>query len=62
IVGLWCIQWHPANRPTMKAVVQMLEGNSEKLEMPPNPFASASTTRAGARHLNLELDVISEIE
>ncbi|CAJ2677395.1 unnamed protein product [Trifolium pratense] len=62
IVGLWCIQWHPANRPTMKAVVQMLEGHSEKLEMPPNPFASPSTTRTGARHLNLELDVISEIE
>jgi hypothetical protein len=46
----------------MKAVVQMLEGNGEKLEMPPNPFASALTTRTGARHLNLELDVISEIE
>lgn len=66
IVGLWCIQWHPVNRPTMKAVVQMLEGNGEKLEMPPNPFASASATRASARfgigRLNLELDVISEIE
>lgn len=66
IVGLWCIQWHPVNRPTMKAVVQILEGNGEKLEMPPNPFASASATRASARfgtgRLNLELDVISEIE
>lgn len=63
VVGLWCIQWHPANRPTMKAVVQMLEGNGEKLEMPPNPFASASATRTNAaRRLNLELDVISEIE
>jgi len=62
IVGLWCIQWHPANRPTMKAVVQMLEGNGEKLEMPSNPFASASATRTNARRLNLELDVISEVE
>ncbi|CAL8119104.1 unnamed protein product [Prunus armeniaca] len=25
IVGLWCIQWYPVNRPSMKAVVQMLE-------------------------------------
>lgn len=54
------------NRPTMKAVVQILEGNGRKLEMPPNPFASASATRASARfgtgRLNLELDVISEIE
>ncbi|KAJ1426119.1 Serine/threonine-protein kinase, active site [Sesbania bispinosa] len=66
IVGLWCIQWHPVNRPTMKAVVQMLEGNGEKLEMPPNPFASTSASRASSRfgtgRLNLELDVISEIE
>ncbi|PON38730.1 GPCR kinase, partial [Parasponia andersonii] len=29
IVGLWCIQWHPIGRPTMKV-----------LNMPPNPFES----------------------
>ncbi|XP_061341669.1 rust resistance kinase Lr10-like [Gastrolobium bilobum] len=66
VVGLWCIQWHPINRPTMKAVVQMLEGDGENLEMPPNPFASTSATRTSARfgtlRLNQELDVISEIE
>ena len=45
IVGLWCIQWHPANRPTMKAVVQMLEGDGGKLVMPPNPFASTASTK-----------------
>ncbi|KAF4388059.1 hypothetical protein F8388_014742 [Cannabis sativa] len=37
IVGLWCIQWHPMSRPTMKIVVQMLEG-VKVLDMPPNPF------------------------
>ncbi|KAB2621349.1 receptor-like protein kinase [Pyrus ussuriensis x Pyrus communis] len=42
IVALWCIQWHPVNRPPMKAVVRMLEGGSENLSMPPNPFASTS--------------------
>ncbi|QCE06515.1 brassinosteroid insensitive 1-associated receptor kinase 1 [Vigna unguiculata] len=25
IVGLWCIQWQPVNRPSMKSVIQMLE-------------------------------------
>ncbi|GLT64187.1 hypothetical protein SLA2020_366950 [Shorea laevis] len=25
IVGLWCIQWHPMDRPSIKDVVQMLE-------------------------------------
>ncbi|XP_060670957.1 rust resistance kinase Lr10-like [Ziziphus jujuba] len=42
IVGLWCIQWHPGDRPSMKTVVQMLEGG-DKLAMPPNPFASTGT-------------------
>ncbi|KAL6321097.1 hypothetical protein AAG906_012869 [Vitis piasezkii] len=38
IVGLWCIQWCPVDRPSMKLVVQMLEGEGESLTMPPNPF------------------------
>ncbi|XP_068342041.1 rust resistance kinase Lr10-like [Pyrus communis] len=42
-VALWCIQWYPVNRPSMKAVVRMLEGGLENLMMPPNPFASTST-------------------
>ncbi|XP_020421274.1 rust resistance kinase Lr10-like [Prunus persica] len=43
IVGLWCIQWHPMDRPSMKVVVQMLEREGEHLAMPPNPFASTSS-------------------
>ncbi|CAL8162270.1 unnamed protein product [Prunus armeniaca] len=42
IVGLWCIQWHPIDRPCMKVVVQMLERECENLTMPPNPFANTS--------------------
>ncbi|KAM2895620.1 hypothetical protein FF1_010704 [Malus domestica] len=42
-VAFWCIQWYPVNRPSMKAVVRMLEGGLENLMMPPNPFASTST-------------------
>ena len=64
IVGLWCIQWHPTDRPSMKSVVQMLEGKGDKLTMPPNPFASTSSTRVNGsmptRHLNQELEVIPE--
>ncbi|XP_043696118.1 rust resistance kinase Lr10-like [Telopea speciosissima] len=40
IVALWCIQWYPVDRPSMKVVVQMLEGDRESLIMPPNPFNS----------------------
>ena len=66
IVGLWCIQWHPVDRPSMKVVVQMLEGR-ENLTMPPNPFGSTDYTRTNAslpplRRLNLELETIAELE
>ncbi|KAL3819954.1 hypothetical protein ACJIZ3_005859 [Penstemon smallii] len=46
IVGLWCIQWYPVDRPSTKVVIQMLEGENMPI-MPPNPFA-ASNTNASA--------------
>nr|XP_011468512.1 PREDICTED: probable receptor-like protein kinase At5g39030 [Fragaria vesca subsp. vesca] len=42
IIGLWCIQWHPIDRPSMSNVVQMLEREGDSLSMPPYPFASTS--------------------
>ncbi|KAE9608878.1 hypothetical protein Lal_00020441 [Lupinus albus] len=68
IVGLCCIQWHAAHRPSMQMVIQMLEGNEDRLQVPPNPFASAATRRkfgsAGiaAMQLNQGLEVIQELE
>ncbi|XP_040361805.1 rust resistance kinase Lr10 [Rosa chinensis] len=44
VVGLWCIQWYPIDRPSMKTVVQMLEREGDNLTMPPNPFASNSSS------------------
>ncbi|KAK7809477.1 hypothetical protein CFP56_004096 [Quercus suber] len=50
------------DRPSMEVVVQMLEGEGDKLTMPPNPFASTNPTRINvsmpARHLHQELEVI----
>ncbi|XP_004235104.1 rust resistance kinase Lr10 [Solanum lycopersicum] len=43
IVGLWCIQWFPADRPSMKVVIQMLVGEGIPI-MPPNPFGSMNST------------------
>lgn len=43
IVGLWCIQWYPADRPSMKVVIQMLVGEGIPI-MPPNPFGSINST------------------
>ncbi|XP_062079286.1 rust resistance kinase Lr10-like [Humulus lupulus] len=63
IVGLWCIQWHSVGRPTMKVVVQMLEGE-EALHMPPNPFVSTGQsnthTTIPSRIMTPELETIVE--
>ncbi|CAA7016441.1 unnamed protein product [Microthlaspi erraticum] len=37
LVGLWCIQSSPSNRPPMNRVVEMMEGSLEALEVPPRP-------------------------
>ncbi|ESQ55582.1 hypothetical protein EUTSA_v10024677mg [Eutrema salsugineum] len=37
LVGLWCIQTNPSDRP-MKKVVEMLEGSLEALVVPPKPI------------------------
>jgi len=41
IVGLWCVQTIPQDRPTMSKVIDMLEGNMNSLEMPPKPILSS---------------------
>ncbi|KAG5037217.1 hypothetical protein JHK82_017987 [Glycine max] len=41
IVGLWCVQTIPQDRPTMSKVIDMLEGNMDSLEMPPKPVLSS---------------------
>ncbi|KAK8689346.1 hypothetical protein V6N13_088067 [Hibiscus sabdariffa] len=66
IVGLWCIQWYPIDRPSMKDVVQMIEGDLDVLTVPPDPFASTDPMKMGAtipkKPVNRELPTISEIE
>lgn len=37
IVGLWCIQIKPDDRPSMQKVVELLEGSLEDLALPPKP-------------------------
>ncbi|KAG6474041.1 hypothetical protein ZIOFF_067965 [Zingiber officinale] len=37
IVGLWCIQIKPENRPSISMVINMLEGSIMDLQMPPKP-------------------------
>nr|KAJ0217676.1 hypothetical protein LSAT_V11C300124260 [Lactuca sativa] len=41
IVGLWCIQTNPLNRPTITKALEMLEGDLSSLEIPPKPYLSS---------------------
>ncbi|KAG8644308.1 hypothetical protein MANES_11G116800v8 [Manihot esculenta] len=34
VVGLWCIQMKPSDRPSMNKVIEMLEGDIESLQLP----------------------------
>ncbi|XP_050221748.1 rust resistance kinase Lr10-like isoform X2 [Mercurialis annua] len=64
IVGLWCIQWHPVDRPSIQFVVQMLEGG-ENLTVPPNPFGSTGSKinlAVPGKRRHQELEVIQELE
>ncbi|KAI5684303.1 hypothetical protein M9H77_05531 [Catharanthus roseus] len=38
LVGLWCIQTKPSDRPSMSKVVEMLEGSMQSLQIPPKPY------------------------
>ncbi|KAL3645692.1 hypothetical protein CASFOL_010872 [Castilleja foliolosa] len=58
IVGLWCIQWCPADRPQMKDVIQMLEGDDESLTIPPNPFPANTNAANPVAGMILEEDIL----
>jgi serine/threonine protein kinase len=38
IIGLWCIQMKPQDRPTMSEVIEMLEAGVNGIQMPPRPY------------------------
>ncbi|KAF7026867.1 hypothetical protein CFC21_038952 [Triticum aestivum] len=62
IVGLWCIQMRPQDRPTMSEVVEMLEGGADTLQMPSRPFFwdEGHADTDDTYHLSSELNEISE--
>ncbi|KAL0903372.1 hypothetical protein M5K25_027746 [Dendrobium thyrsiflorum] len=60
IIALWCIQWNPAERPSMSKVVQMLTTNFQSLEMPPTPFVPSSD-QPGNVNVSTNHEVILEV-
>ncbi|XP_058008460.1 LEAF RUST 10 DISEASE-RESISTANCE LOCUS RECEPTOR-LIKE PROTEIN KINASE-like 2.1 [Hevea brasiliensis] len=41
IIGLWCIQIIPSERPSMSKVIEMLKGSIKALNIPPKQFLSS---------------------
>ncbi|CAO2174356.1 unnamed protein product [Urochloa humidicola] len=62
VIGLWCIQMKPQDRPTMSEVIEMLEGGVDPLQMPPRPFFCDEEIipEEGSCSLSSELNVIEE--
>ncbi|KAK4768150.1 hypothetical protein SAY87_003291 [Trapa incisa] len=46
LVGVWCIQIDPKQRPAMGRVIEMLEGSIEALPIPKKPFMFSPSTAA----------------
>ncbi|XP_042029777.1 LEAF RUST 10 DISEASE-RESISTANCE LOCUS RECEPTOR-LIKE PROTEIN KINASE-like 2.4 [Salvia splendens] len=42
MVGFWCTQTAPLDRPSMNKVVDMLQGNLKSIQIPPMPFLLSS--------------------
>ncbi|XP_072958967.1 LEAF RUST 10 DISEASE-RESISTANCEUS RECEPTOR-LIKE PROTEIN KINASE-like 2.5 [Typha angustifolia] len=66
LIGLWCIQMKSANRPSMSKVVEMLEGDTNSIEMPARPFFSSSlpdsVRLSSMKSISEQLSIISEQE
>ncbi|KAL9148257.1 hypothetical protein ABFS82_12G030100 [Erythranthe guttata] len=43
LIGFWCIQTSPSDRPSMSKVVEMLEGSLKSIQIPPKPFLFSPT-------------------
>lgn len=64
IVGLWCIQMKPHDRPTMAEVIEMLEAGVDALQIPPEPFFCGFEQDSSADSFQFstsELSAISEL-
>ncbi|KAK9091370.1 hypothetical protein Sjap_024547 [Stephania japonica] len=62
LVGLWCIQTNPSDRPSINRVMEMMEGPLQSIQTPPKPFLYSperSPMNSTVRH-NLESSEMME--
>ncbi|KAL0806976.1 hypothetical protein Bca101_099468 [Brassica carinata] len=59
LVGLWCIQSSPSDRPSMDRVVEMMEGSLDALDVPPKPVLQAPLLESST--LSEDISVYTEM-
>ncbi|CAL9239634.1 unnamed protein product [Arabidopsis halleri] len=63
LVGLWCIQSSPSDRPPMDRVVEMMEGNVNALEVPHRPVLKQipTTTHQESSSFSEDISAYTEV-
>ncbi|KAH0875271.1 hypothetical protein HID58_072633 [Brassica napus] len=59
LVGLWCIQSSPSDRPSMDRVVEMMEGSLDALDVPPKPVLQVPLLESST--LSEDISVYTEV-
>ncbi|KAF7851546.1 hypothetical protein BT93_L3727 [Corymbia citriodora subsp. variegata] len=59
IVALWCIQLIPNDRPSMRRVLNMLEGDVDELRLPPKPLLYPSEKPLDDENTEIEFESFS---
>ncbi|KAL0395937.1 UNVERIFIED_CONTAM: LEAF RUST 10 DISEASE-RESISTANCE LOCUS RECEPTOR-LIKE PROTEIN KINASE-like 2.1 [Sesamum calycinum] len=62
LVGFWCIQTNPSDRPSMSKVVEMLEGSVQSIPIPPKPVLFTPIPPTSAPEFSSTLSAYVEIE
>ncbi|KAL0462012.1 UNVERIFIED_CONTAM: LEAF RUST 10 DISEASE-RESISTANCE LOCUS RECEPTOR-LIKE PROTEIN KINASE-like 2.1 [Sesamum latifolium] len=62
LVGFWCIQTNPSDRPRMSKVVEMLEGSVQSIPIPPKPVLFTPTFPTSGPEFSSTLSAYVDIE
>ncbi|KAL0431326.1 UNVERIFIED_CONTAM: LEAF RUST 10 DISEASE-RESISTANCE LOCUS RECEPTOR-LIKE PROTEIN KINASE-like 2.1 [Sesamum radiatum] len=62
LVGFWCIQTNPSDRPRMSKVVEMLEGSVQSIPIPPKPVLFTPTLPTSGPEISSTLSAYVDIE
>ncbi|KAK4477686.1 hypothetical protein RD792_016933 [Penstemon davidsonii] len=62
LIGFWCIQTNPSDRPLMSKVVEMFEGSLESICIPPKPILSSPTLQQFSSTLPVDLETETSLQ